>query len=140
MAEFTAAAVQTVAINQNVLFTDTPVCGGRGIYHREGSGLVTAKGISGQCRARYRVSFGANIAVPTGGTVGPISLAIAINGEAVAASIMTVTPTVVSSFFNVNRTIFVDAPCGCCTDISVENVSTEAILVQNANLVVERVA
>lgn len=140
MAEFTAAAVQTVAINQNVLFTETPVFGGRGIFHREGSGIVTARGNTGQCRARYRVTFGANIAVPTGGTVGPISLAIAINGEALASSIMTVTPTVVASFFNVNRTIFVDAPCGCCTDISVENVSTQPILVQNANLVVERVA
>lgn len=140
MAEFTAAAVQTVAVGQNVLFTETPVCATRGIYHREGSGIVTAKGNTGQCRARYRVSFGANIAIPTGGTVGPISLAIAINGEALTASTMTVTPTVVASFFNVNRTIFVDAPCGCCTDISVENISTEAILVQNANLVVERVA
>ena len=139
MAEFTAAAVQTVAVNQNVLFTETPVCGGRGIYHREGSGLVTAKGV-GQCRARYRVTFGANIAVPTGGTVEAISLAIAINGEPVAASVMTVTPAAVEEFFNVSRSIFVDAPCGCCTDISVENVSAQPILVENANLIVERVA
>lgn len=140
MAEFTAVAVQTVAANQNVLFTETPICGGRGIYHREGSGIVTAKGNTGQCRARYRVTFGANIAVPTGGTVEAISVAIALNGEPLASATAIVTLAAVEEFFNVSLSVFVDAPCGCCTDISVENVSTQPILVQNANLIVERVA
>ena len=54
-----------VAENQNVLFTDTVVCGNCSILHREGSGLVTLRGlINSQCRARYRVSFGGNIAFP----------------------------------------------------------------------------
>jgi hypothetical protein len=87
------------------------------------------------------VTFGGNIAVPaTGGTVGPISLAIAIEGEGVAASTMTVTPAAVSEFFNVHSSIFVDVPRGCCMSISVKNISTVPVDVQNANLIVERVA
>jgi hypothetical protein len=79
--ELTSNALQTVLPNQSVYFTDTPIDGNCSILHRSGSGLVTLKGLTNQCRARYRISFGANIAVPTGETVGPISLAIAIEGE-----------------------------------------------------------
>lgn len=142
MAEFTAVALQTVATNQNVLFTEVPVYScSCSILHREGSGLVTLRGSSKQCRALYKVSFGANIAVPDGGTVpAPISVAIAINGEALASSIATVTPTVVAEFNNVSSVAFVSVPLGCCSQISVKNVSTQTIDVQNANLVVERVA
>ena len=76
--EITANAVQIVGIDQNVLFTEAAVRGNGSIMHREGSGIVTLRGLTNQCRARFKVSFGANIAVPTGETVGPISLAIAI--------------------------------------------------------------
>lgn len=138
--EITANALQTVNENQNVLFTDTVVCGSCSITHREGSGLVSLKGLTGQCRARYRVSFGGNIAVPATGTVGPISLALAIDGEPVATTTMIETPAATGEFSNVFSAIFLDIPRGCCSQISVKNVSTQAIDVQNANLIVERVA
>jgi hypothetical protein len=96
--------------------------------------------MTGQCRARFRVSFGANIAVPTDGTVGPISLAIAIDGEAVRATTMTVTPTVVDAFFNVFSSVFIDVPRGCCVTVSVKNITDVDVDVQNANLIVDRVA
>jgi hypothetical protein len=108
--------------------------------HRDDSGLVTLKGVTNQCRARYKVTFGGNIAVPTGGTVGAISLALAIEGEPVGSTTMTVTPAAVNEFFNVFSAIFIDVPRGCCTTVSVKNISTQAIDVQNANLIVERVA
>ena len=122
--EIIANALQTVPANQNVYFTDTVICGGCAITHRDDSGLVTLKGITNQCRARYRVSFGGNIAIPTGGTAGPISLALAIDGEAVPATTMTVTPAAVGDFFNVYSSIYVDVPRGCCVTISVRNIST----------------
>ena len=79
--ELTANAVQAVAANQNVLMTDTVIAGNNSMVHRDGSGLVTLRGLTScQCRARFRVTFGANIAIPTGGTVEAISLALAING------------------------------------------------------------
>ena len=138
--ELTSNALQTVQPNQSVYFTDTPIDGNCSIIHREGSGLVTLKGLTNQCRARYRVSFGANIAVPTGETVGPVSLAIAIEGEAIQSTTMTTTPAAVEEFFNVYSSIFIDIPRGCCNSISVRNISTIPISVQNANLIVERVA
>ena len=138
--EIIANALQTVPANQNVYFTDTITCGNCAITHRDDSGLVTLRGMTGQCRARFRVSFGANIAVPTGGTVGPISLAIALDGEAVRATTMTVTPTVVDAFFNVFSSVFIDVPRGCCVTISVKNITDVDVDVQNANLIVDRVA
>ncbi len=140
MAEFTASALQTVASGMNVLFTETPVCGNSCIVHREGSGIVTLRGVTNQCKARYRVSFGGNIAVPTGGTVEAISVAISIEGEPLASATMIVTPAAVEEFFNVFGAVFVEAPRGCCVTVAVENTSTQAINVQNANLIVERVA
>ena len=138
--EITANAIQTVASNANVLFTDTVVCGNCSITHRDGSGLVTLRGLTNQCRARFRVSFGGNIAIPTGGTVGPISLAIAIDGEAVATTTMISTPAAVEEYQNVFSAIFLDIPRGCCSQISVKNISDQDIEIQNANLIIERVA
>jgi hypothetical protein len=138
--EITANAIQTVLENQNVLFTDTVASGNCSILHRDGSGLVTLRGLTNQCRARFRVSFGGNIAIPTGGTVEPISLAISINGEPVATTTMISTPAAVEEFNNVFSAIFLDVPRGCCSQISVKNTSTQAIDVQNANLIIERVA
>lgn len=138
--EIIANALQAVPANQNVYFTDTVVCGGPSMTHRDDSGLVTLRGLTNQCRARFRVAFGGNIAVPAGGTVEPISLAIAIDGEAVQATTMIVTPAAVEEFFNVFSAVFVDVPRGCCVTVSVRNTSTQAIEVQNANLIVERVA
>lgn len=138
--EITANAIQTVAENQNVIFTDTVVGGNCSIMHREGSGLTTLRGLTNQCRARFRVSFGGNIAIPTGGTVEPISLALAINGEPVATTTMISTPAALEEFNNVFSAIFLDVPRNCCSQISVRNTSTQAVDVQNANLIVERVA
>ena len=141
MAEFTAVAQQTVEPNQVVLFTNVAVSGNCSIMHRPGSGLVSLRGLtSTQCRARFKVSFGANIAVPEDGTVGPISVAIAIDGEPVASTRMIVTPAAVEEFFNVSRDVNIDVPAGCCAQVSVENTSEDDILVENANLIVERVA
>lgn len=140
MAEYTANAIQTVAVNQDILFTDDPVRGNNSIMHREGSGLVTLRGITCQCKARFRIFFGANIAVPEGGTAGAISASIAISGEAISTSSMIVTPAAVDEYFNVSASLFIDVPAGCCTNISVKNTSDQAINVQNANIIVERVA
>ena len=140
MAEYTANALQTVASNQDVLFSETAVNVNCSIIHREGSGLVTLRGITSQNRARYRAFFGGNIALPTGGTVGEISIALAINGEAVGPATMVETPAAVEEFSNVSASVFIDVPIGCCTTVSVTNTSDQAINVQNANLIVERVA
>lgn len=140
--EITNSAVQVVAANQNVLFDSTPVKSNKKcIVHREGSGLVTLRGLtSGQCTARFLVDFGGNIAIPTGGTVGTISLAIAIDGEPVASTTMLSTPAAVLEYNNVSSATYVDVPKGCCVTVAIENTSTQAIDVANANMIVTRVA
>ena len=143
MAEFTANALQVVETNQNILFTDTAIPGNCSIVHRDGSGLVTLRGLtSNQCRARFKVTFGGNIAIPIGETVGPVSVAIAINGEPIASTRMIVTPAAVEEYFNIGRSVNIDIPKGCCSQVSIKNTSPDglSVNVQNANLIVERVA
>lgn len=140
MAEFTSVALQTVELNQNIIFTETPVCPTKCITHREGSGIVRLNGAGNRQRARYLVAFSGNIQIPADGTVGEISVAIAVDGEPLLATQMIVTPAAVEEFFNVSAQTYVDVPCNCCVTVSVENTSDQAIEVQNANLIVVRVA
>lgn len=138
--EIIANALQTVAANQNVYFTDTITGGSMSISHRSNSGLVSLFGNTNQCRARFKVTFGANIAIPEGETVGPVTLAIAIDGEAVQSTTMIVTPTAVETFFNVFSAIFIDVPRGNVETVSVKNIGDIPVDVENANLIIERVA
>ncbi len=158
MAEYVYNPVQRVQPNQNVLLQSSIPCNRGYVYHRDGSGILTLKGIVNNpscCFARYQVTFNGNIAVPSDGTAGPIAIALAINGEPIQTSRAIVTPADVAAdppttenFFNVTSTAIINVPRGCCLTVSVENDSegataadpAPAILVQNANLVVDRIA
>ena len=141
MAEFSNSNIVSVAAGESLPLTETaakaPVC----IVHREGSGLVTLRGLTnGQCRARFKVSFGGNIAIPTGGTVGPVSVALAVGGEALNSATAIVTPAAVENYFNVFVAVFIEVPRGCCVTVALKNTSTQAVSIANSNLIVERVA
>ena len=140
-AEYSAIAVQTVAVDENVLFDNgCRACRKGFIQHRDDSGIFFLKGSPNGCRAVYRVTFDGNIAIATGGTVEPISVALTINGEALGNATATVTPAAIGDFFNVSVTTFIEIPCGCCVTVSVENVSdTTAIDITNANVIFDRV-
>ena len=158
MAEYVYNPIQTVQPNQVILLRDSIPCNKGYVYHRNESGILTLRGIvncSCGCFARYQVTFNGNIAVPDGGTVGPIAVALAIDGEPILTSRAIVTPAdtatdppTTENFFNVTSTAIITVPKGCCENISVENVSepltpatpAPAILVQNANLTVTRIA
>lgn len=140
--ELTNVAVQTVGIGQNVLFNEEPIKGSKCIQHRDGSGLVTLRGLTrNQCKARFLIEFNGNIAINAEGTAGEeISVAIAISGEPLLSSLSAATTAVVDRYFNVTSVAYVDVPAGCCATISVENTSDTIIDVRNANLIVTRVA
>lgn len=143
MAEYVYAQDQTVVAGQNVLLQDSIPCNKRYVLHRNGSGILTLRGIvNNPCGtfARYKVEFNGNIAVPEGGTPGEISLALAISGEPLQTSMARVTPTVAEAFFNVSSVAYITVPAGCCTTIAVENTSGADIVVANANLVISREA
>lgn len=149
MAEYLANAVQTVNIGEPVIFTASIPCTKGYVYHEDETGIFTLRGIvNNPCAsfARYQVTFNGNIAVPTGGTVGPIAVAIAVSGEPRVTSRAIVTPAAVEEYSNVTSTAIITVPKGCCFNMSVEAVNAEpgaattSIEVQNANLVVTRIA
>ena len=140
MAEFANTSIQQIAANGNAVFYETPVAPRGCVVHRDGSGVVTLRGMTSQCFARYKVTFNGNVAIPTGGTVGEISIALAVDGEALGSATATVTPAAVENFFNVSAFAYVNVPRGCCTTITVKNINTQTIELSNANLIVERVA
>ncbi len=144
-AEYSFIPSQIVAVDDNVLFGNgCRACRKGYISHRDDSGIFFLKGVSNGCKAIYRVTFNANVAVAPaddGGVLEPVSIAITINGESLGNATATVTPAAIGDFFNVAITTFIDIPCGCCVTVSVENTSdTTAIDVTNANIIFDRVA
>ena len=141
-AEYSNIALQTVAADDNVLFANSfRACKKGFIEHRNDSGIFTLKGSCNGCKAVYRVIFDGNIAIATGGTVEPISVAFTINGETLGNATAIATPAAIGDFWNVSITTFIDVPCGCCVTVSIENTSaTTAIDVTNANIIFDRVA
>lgn len=149
MAEYSANALQTVNPGETIAFTESPDPCRRGLVrHRDGtgnfllSGWVPNIGCGCRCRrqrsAEYLIDFGANIAIPTGETVGPISVALTIDGATIPASQMIVTPAAVEEFFNVSRAINAQIWNGCCESVAIRNTSDIPILVQNANVIFSR--
>lgn len=149
MAEYSANALQTVNPGETIVFTESPDPCRRGLVrHRDGtgnfllSGWVPNIGCGCRCRrqrsAEYLIDFGANIAIPTGETVGPISVALTIDGATIPASQMIVTPAAVEEFFNVSRAINAQIWNGCCESVAIRNTSDIPILVQNANAIFSR--
>lgn len=158
MAEYTYNPVQIVEPGQNVILNDNIPCNKGYVLHREESGIVILRGIvncPNACFARYQVTFNGNIALADGAEVGPISIALAIDGEPVLTSRAIVTPAATAddpptanNFFNVTSTAIITVPKGCCFTVAIENTSGPAapggvapeILVQNANLTVSRIS
>ena len=138
--EVTGIALQTVSAGEDVAFTETAVNGTKCIVHRQGSGIIKLRGITNQCKARFLVSYSGNIQIPTGGTVEAISLAIAVDGEPLQSTRMIVTPADAQNLQNISSQAYIDVPCDCCSTVAVQNTSTQAIEVQNSNLIVTRQA
>lgn len=149
-AEYLANAVQSVALNAPIIFTASIPCRKGYIYHEDETGVFILRGITnGQCFATYQVTFNGNVAIPTGGDVTPIAIAIAVNGEPRLTSRAIYTPAAVEEYGNLTSTAIIKVPRGCCFSLSVESVQatddptvtpTPLINVQNANLVIDRIA
>ena len=138
--EYSYPLVQTVAVDENVLFLNGNRCCKKGlIMHNDNSGIFRIKGVNG-CRTIYKIHFNANIAISDGGTVEPISIALIQNGEVLRNAVATVTPVAIGDFWNVSFETFIELPYGCCDTISVRNISDTPIDVINSNIVIDRVA
>lgn len=150
MAEFLANAVQNTGLNNPILFSASIPCRKGYIYHDDESGVFILRGITTNCFARYQVTFNGNIAIPEGGEVTPIAIAITENGEPRLTSRAIFTPQAVEEYGNVTSTAIITVPKDCCFTVSVRYVDattddpavtpTPLIDVQNSNIVINRIA
>lgn len=149
MAEYLANAVQEVALNSPLIFSASIPCTRGNIYHEDETGIFILRGRTNQCFATYQVTFNGNIALPEGADVGPIAVALTVQGEQRPTSRAIFTPAAVEEFGNVTSTAIIKVPCGCCFSLAVEYVPATleagatiptAIDVQNANLVITRIS
>lgn len=150
MAEYLANAEQNVALNAPILFTASIPCTKGYVYHEDETGIFILRGCTNNCFARFQVTFNGNAAIPTGGAVTPIALALAVNGEPRLTSRAIITPAAVEEYGNLTSTAIITVPKGCCFSLSVRYVDattddattepTPLISVQNANLVIDRIA
>ena len=150
--EFLYNEIQEVSLNGPILFRTSIPCRKGYIYHENETGNFILKGIvnnSCNCFAHYQVTFNGNIAIPDGGTVGPIAVALTVNGEPRLTSRAIFTPQAVDEYGNVTSTAIIKVPKGCCFSLGVDSVpattdpaTTPApvINVQNANLTISRIA
>lgn len=148
-AEYLANAVQEVALNAPILFSASIPCNRGYIYHEDETGVFILRGITNQCFATYQVTYNGNVAIPEGGTVTPIAVAISVSGEPRVTSRAIFTPAAVEEYGNLTSTAIIKVPRGCCFTISVESVPATSdptvtpapvILAQNSNLVINRIA
>lgn len=136
----------TIPAGGDFTFDLAPVPCQRGfVRHRDGSSdfLLSGK-VPGRCTcgcscnqsAQYLVDFGANIAIPTGGTVEPISVSLTLNSAPIQTSTMIVTPAAVEEYQNISRAIHVPIWCECgCATVTVRNTSAQPILAQYYNII-----
>lgn len=149
MAEYLANAVQNISLNQPAIFTASIPCTRGNVFHEDETGIFILRGNTPNCFARYQVTFNGNIAIPTGGTVTPIAVALTVNGEPRQTSRAIFVPAAVDTYGNVTSTAIITVPKGCCFTLSVRYVAadedpatvpTPVITMQNANLTVSRIA
>ena len=144
MAEYlTRDAVETVALNSPIPFIDSIPCNRGNVFHQNGTGIFVLRGITPNCFARYSVEFTGNIAIPEGGAVTPIAVAITLNGVAIPDSVAIVTPAAAEDVWHVNTTATITVPCGCCVSISaayVDATEDDATVTPTPSIFVRRLA
>lgn len=132
-------ASQTVAVGQNVLFPTDRVrtrscqCACKGWFaHDLGSGLftLTKPGI-------YEVEYSANI---TSATLGEASLDLELDGEIIGGTRSIYTVATASALGNVDGSTSVQVPCGASYVISLGNNSALPSTVQDANIIIKKIA
>lgn len=151
--EFLYNEVQEVALNSPVIFRTSIPCSRGFIIHENETGNFILRGANtGNCCnqwTHYQVTFNGNIAIPEGGTVTPIAIALSVNGEPRYVSRAIFTPAAVGDYGNVTSTAIIKVPRCCCYSLGVEAVPATTdptvtpapvIDVQNANLTIARVA
>jgi hypothetical protein len=151
MAKYITSTDQNVALNNTIPFNIVSIPCNKGCVIPITTGVLTLKGNTSNRFARYEVELQANIAIPEGGEVTPIAVAITLNGVAIPDSVAIVTPAAAEDVWHIHTSATITVPCGCCVSISAAYVDateddatvtpTPSIFVRrNASLTVDRTA
>ena len=150
MARYLTSTDENVALNNTVPFNIVSISCRKGCVIPLATGVLTLRsGANNQ--AQYDVTLQANVAIPEGGEVTPIALAITINGVAIPDSVAIVTPAAAEELWHINAYTTITVPCGCCVSVSAVYVDateddaattpTPSVFVRrNASLTVTRTA
>ena len=151
--EFLYNEVQEVALYSPVIFRSSIPCTRGLVIHEDETGNFILRGVnsSNNCNqwTHYQVTFNGNLAIPEGGTVTPIAIALTVNGEPRYVSRAIFTPAAAEEYGNVTSTAIIKVPRCCCYSLGVEAVPATTdpavapaptIDVQNANLTIARIA
>ena len=150
MAKYVTSTDQNVALNNTVPFDIVSIPCNKGCVVPITTGVLNLRSGVNQ-KARYNVKLQANVAIPEGGAITPLALAITLNGVAVPDSVAVVTPAAAEEVWHVNTSTTITVPCGCCVSVSAAYVDateddatvtpTPSIFVRRyASLTVERTA
>lgn len=118
MAKYITTTDQNVALNGTVPFDTVSIPCNRGCVIPIATGVVTLQGSDSNRFARYEVTLQANVAIPTGGAVTPIALAITLDGATIPDSVAIVTPAAVEDVWHINTSTTITVPRGCCVSVS----------------------
>ena len=140
MARYITSTDQNVALNNTIPFDIVSIPCNKGCVIPLTTGVLTLRsGATNQ--ARYDVELQANIAIPEGGAVTPIAVAITINGVAVPDSVAIVTPAAAEDVWHINTSTPITVPCGCCVSVSaayVDATEDDATVTPTPSLFVRR--
>lgn len=150
MAKYVTSTDQNVALNNTIPFNNVSIPCNKGCVVPIATGVLTLKGGANQF-ARYDVDVNANVAIPEGGEVTPLAVAITLNGVPIPDSVAIITPTAAEDVWHINTSTVITVPCGCCVSVSAEYVDateddatvtpTPSIFVRrNASITVNRIA
>lgn len=118
MAEYITSSDVNVALNGTIPFDIVSIPCNKGCVIPITTGILNLRGSNTNRFARYDVTVQGNIAIPEGGAVTPIAVAITLNGVAIPTSVAIITPAAAEDVWHVNTSTTVTVPCGCCLSVS----------------------
>lgn len=118
MAQYITSTDQNVVLNGTIPFDVVSIPCNKGCVIPITTGVLTLQGSNSNRFARYEVTLQANVAIPTGGAVTPLALAITLNGVAIPDSVAIVTPAASEDVWHINTSTTITVPCGCCVSVS----------------------
>ena len=143
MAKYITSSDTNVALNNPIPFDIVSIPCNKGCVVPITTGVLTLKGDTTNRFARYEVDVQGNVAIPTGGTLTPIAVAITLNGVAIPDSVAIITPAAVEYVWHINTSATITVPCGCCVSVSaayVDATEDDAAVTPTPSIFVRRLA